>query len=159
MRQVTTTEVDGKAVFASPPAVEPERSHGFHIWRLGGHDSLPAPLPAAGLPPEVGRMFPPASGFRLYRTVIPPDSAARAAGAIEGLDELLEDDGFHRTDSVDVVWVLAGEVGLELDDGAVEWLSAGDLVVQNGTRHAWRNRGDEDATLGTVCFGAVRAEI
>jgi hypothetical protein len=156
MRQVTTSEVDGKAVFVAPAPREPERSRGLRIWRLGGHDSLPAPLPAAGLPAEVGAMFPPASGFRVYRTILPPEAGAEGDVGIEGLDDLYEDGDFHRTDSVDVVWVLAGEVGLELDDGAIEWLEAGDVVVQNGTRHAWRNRSGADAMLGSICFGAVR---
>jgi len=53
----------------------------------------------------------------------------------------------HTTDSVDYVLVLDGEVWLELDDGELTRLRAGDTVIQNGTRHAWRNQGTESVTL------------
>jgi mannose-6-phosphate isomerase-like protein (cupin superfamily) len=43
----------------------------------------------------------------------------------------------HRTRTVDYVVVLEGEIDLLLDDGDVR-LKAGDVVVQQGTNHAWR---------------------
>ena len=46
----------------------------------------------------------------------------------------------HRTASVDYGIVLQGEITLILDDSEVT-LSAGDIVVQRGTDHAWANRG------------------
>ena len=64
--------------------------------------------------------------------------------------------GMHTTDSVDYVVVLAGEVWLELDDGARTRLGPGDTVVQNGTRHAWRNLSAEPVTLAVVNVGAGR---
>ncbi|MCZ0954378.1 MAG: cupin domain-containing protein [Rhodospirillaceae bacterium] len=45
----------------------------------------------------------------------------------------------HRTNSIDYGIVLSGEVELELDDGAVETCRAGDVIVQRGTIHLWRN--------------------
>lgn len=48
--------------------------------------------------------------------------------------------GTHVTDTVDYAIVLGGEVWLELDDGAQHHLEAHDVVIQNGTRHAWRNK-------------------
>ena len=53
---------------------------------------------------------------------------------------------------------ISGEVVLELDDGAEVTLRPGDTVVQNGTRHAWRNRTSEPAVLVVVLVGAKRAE-
>ena len=53
--------------------------------------------------------------------------------------------------------VLCGRVVLELDDGASVELGPGDTVVQNGTRHAWRNPFDETATLFVVLIGATPA--
>ena len=43
---------------------------------------------------------------------------------------------------------------LELDDGAQVTLEPGDTVVQNGTRHAWRNPFDEPATFVVTLVGA-----
>jgi quercetin dioxygenase-like cupin family protein len=45
----------------------------------------------------------------------------------------------HRTVSIDYGVVLSGEVELELDDGRVERCEAGDVIVQRGTMHRWRN--------------------
>jgi len=46
---------------------------------------------------------------------------------------------FHRSSSIDYGIVLSGAVELELDDGAVASAQAGDIVVQRGTVHLWRN--------------------
>lgn len=45
----------------------------------------------------------------------------------------------HRTNSLDYGIVLSGEVELELDDGICTRLGAGDIAVQRGTIHLWRN--------------------
>ncbi len=45
----------------------------------------------------------------------------------------------HRTLSIDYAVVISGELELELDDGAVRRVGGGDVVVQRGTIHAWRN--------------------
>lgn len=61
--------------------------------------------------------------------------------------------GMHRTATVDYVLVLRGDIELELDDGTRVPLDAGDIVVQNGTNHGWRNVGDERAVLAAVMVG------
>ena len=45
----------------------------------------------------------------------------------------------HRTVSLDYGVVLEGEVELVLDSGATRLLKRGDIAVQRGTNHAWRN--------------------
>ena len=45
----------------------------------------------------------------------------------------------HRTSSIDYGIVLAGHVELEVDDGAKTLLGPGDIVIQRGTMHLWRN--------------------
>ena len=59
----------------------------------------------------------------------------------------------HRTRSVDYVTVLEGEIHLLLDDGEV-LLKAGDVVVQQGTNHAWINRGSATCRLAMVFLDA-----
>ena len=73
-----------------------------------------------------------------------------------GLAAYLEPDapGMHTTDTIDFEVVLDGEVSLELDDGVEVHLRPGDTVVQNGTRHAWRNHGDTTARLAVFLIGA-----
>ncbi|TIO18230.1 MAG: cupin domain-containing protein, partial [Mesorhizobium sp.] len=48
-----------------------------------------------------------------------------------------------------------GRLILELDDGRTVELNAGDTVVQQGTRHAWRNPGDQPATISVIMLGAT----
>lgn len=56
----------------------------------------------------------------------------------------------------DLEYVISGRVVLELDDGAQVELGPGDTVVQNGTRHAWRNPYDEPCRMVVVLVGATR---
>jgi quercetin dioxygenase-like cupin family protein len=50
----------------------------------------------------------------------------------------------HRTNSIDYGIVMSGHVELELDDGVKTLLGPGDIVVQRGTMHLWRNPSDTD---------------
>jgi quercetin dioxygenase-like cupin family protein len=59
----------------------------------------------------------------------------------------------HRTASIDFDIVLEGAVGLELN-GQEILLGPGDIVVQNGTRHRWHNRGPGVAKWAAVVTGA-----
>lgn len=45
----------------------------------------------------------------------------------------------HRTQSLDYGIVLQGEIEMILDSGEKRTLKAGDIAVQRGTKHAWRN--------------------
>lgn len=45
----------------------------------------------------------------------------------------------HRTVSLDYGVVLEGEVYLELDSGEKRLMRRGDISIQRGTNHAWRN--------------------
>jgi len=62
----------------------------------------------------------------------------------------------HTTDTIDCAVVISGECWLELDGEAETHLHAGDCVVQNGTRHAWRNRSDAPCVLFVTLLGAAR---
>jgi quercetin dioxygenase-like cupin family protein len=52
----------------------------------------------------------------------------------------------HRSYSIDYGIVLSGTLELELDGGDIVTLGAGDIVVQRGTNHLWRN-----PSADTVC--------
>jgi mannose-6-phosphate isomerase-like protein (cupin superfamily) len=77
---------------------------------------------------------------------------------IPGLAEATEAEhpGMHTTDTIDYGVVISGEIWLELDDGAEVHLEQGDCVVQNGTRHAWRNRSSEPCVMAFAMVGAKR---
>ncbi len=58
----------------------------------------------------------------------------------------------HKTNTVDYAVVYDGEMWLELDDGETLHLKRGDVVVQNGTRHAWRNKRNKGTQPVTMLF-------
>jgi quercetin dioxygenase-like cupin family protein len=55
----------------------------------------------------------------------------------------------HRTETIDYIVVLSGEIEMDMDDSTVK-LHAGDIMVQRGTNHAWANRSQEPARLAIV---------
>ena len=83
------------------------------------------------------------------------------ATALPGLAAHMEPEtpGMHTTATVDYEFVVSGRVVLELDDGATRELHAGDTVIQNGTRHAWRNPFDETALMVVVLIGADHRDL
>lgn len=50
----------------------------------------------------------------------------------------------HRTVSLDYGVVLEGEVELVLDSGETRLMRRGDVSVQRGTNHAWRNKSETE---------------
>ena len=50
----------------------------------------------------------------------------------------------HRTVSLDYGVVLEGSVDLILDEGEVRTMHRGDVSVQRGTIHAWKNRSETE---------------
>jgi mannose-6-phosphate isomerase-like protein (cupin superfamily) len=171
-RVVTGHTPDGKARVASDSTVDAITVAvlpGAEFYRLWGADQPPT-FPddgAAGLAPAY---FPPVGGFRFGLFTVAPHSVAMpedvdmqlAMAELEdklpGIAAHLEADhpGMHTTNTVDFEYVISGEVWLELDDGQEVQLRAGDTVVQNGTRHAWRNKSTEPCRMVTCLIGARR---
>ena len=108
-------------------------------------------------------------GTSLHFVTFPPDSffadpsfdggAARDEALIRlrGLANHFEreDPGMHKTNTVDYAVVYDGEIWLELDDSETLHLTRGDVVLQNGTRHAWRNKGTKLVTMLFFLNGAT----
>jgi hypothetical protein len=168
-RVVTGRSEGGKPSIISDG--EPPRSRTY-VHTPGFANSLVWTTTAAATPsgdPTAGlKSWVPGAGETIAMTVtFPPDSvyadpgldfAAAAAEQLEatpGLAELFEPDapGMHTTPTVDYGVVLDGEIVLDLDGGETTLLHAGDIVVQNGTRHAWRNPGTRAATVFFVLIG------
>ena len=60
----------------------------------------------------------------------------------------------HRTDSIDYIVVMSGEIDMELEDGAEVHLKAGDVMVQRGTVHNWINRGTQPCVMAVILVHA-----
>ena len=176
-RVVTGHDADGKAVIASDTEVDgfrPSLTPGSEFHRLWGGDEPPS-FPDHGVRARHDQYFPPIGGFRFGFFAVPPHNREpggppaarrprRRAGRVRGgacpdWPEHMEPDapGMHTTSTIDFEVVLEGEVWLELDDGVEVHLKPGDTVVQNGTRHAWRNHGETTARLAVFIVGAHHA--
>jgi len=59
----------------------------------------------------------------------------------------------HRTETVDYIVVIEGEIDMDMDDSTVK-LRAGDVMVQRGTNHAWANRSNARARVAFVLLDA-----
>ncbi|MGP4057805.1 cupin domain-containing protein [Mycobacterium sp. 4D054] len=176
-RVVTGHDASGKSVFVSDEKVAPRVPMllpGSEFTLLWGGNEAPR-FPDDGSMPQWHTYFPPVGGFRFSMFTLPPhatatgdpsqiDAEAALADAEQKLPGLLgymdpEDPGMHTTDTIDFEVVLEGTVILELDDGAEVTLQPGDTVVQNGTRHRWRNPGDTPARLALFVCGAHHADV
>ncbi len=171
-RVVTGHDASGKAVFVgdgAPPVAHDFASiPGFFqalVWA-----TQPQPAAAAEDPtPRVTTLHPEPGGTRMVVVSFPPDAVMAAPGFdpvaagrehlehTPGIADRMEPDnpGMHRTDTVDYVIVLEGEVWLELDDGKERHLKQHDIVIQNATRHAWRNKSKANATILAMLIGAA----
>jgi quercetin dioxygenase-like cupin family protein len=59
----------------------------------------------------------------------------------------------HRTESIDYVICLEGQIEMDMDDSTVT-MKSGDILIQRGTNHAWANRGKTRARLAFVLIDA-----
>jgi mannose-6-phosphate isomerase-like protein (cupin superfamily) len=99
--------------------------------------------------------FPPGSAFAdpsFNGEAAQKESLIRLPGLADHFEK--EDPAMHKTNTVDYSVVYDGEIWLELDDAETLHLKRGDVVVQNGTRHAWRNKGAKPVTMLFFLNGA-----
>lgn len=172
-RVVTGLDAAGKSIIAADGQAQNTHAMvsapGFAqaiLWSTAAVPALPVTADAAA---SVQNLHPDPGETRCLLLQLPPDSTLSgpdfdpAAFVQEGLThargifERMEpaSPGMHRTDSIDYVYVVEGEVWLEVDDGRETRLQAGDVVVQTGTRHAWRNKSRSPVKLFSVLVGAT----
>jgi hypothetical protein len=136
-----------------------------YVWTTDGAlEADPAQvdlaLPNSALPPARGSLvqivtFPPAAA-RAQHAADPQAVAQEYRARLPGLAETFESDGsqMHVTASIDYALLLDGELWLELDDSETVHLFAGDIVIQQATRHGWRNYSERPATIAFFMLGA-----
>ena len=169
-RVVTGHTTDGRATIVSDSNVAGTTVAlfpGFEQHTMWGADEAPT-FPDDGSIPNFTQYFPSTGGFRFTLVTFQPESTIefnnidREAGILEmeqiwpGLIAAQEPENprMHRSDTVDFEYVISGDIWLELDSGEEVHLTAGDSVVQNGTKHAWHNRSKEPCRMVVCLIGA-----
>ncbi|MGE0736118.1 MAG: cupin domain-containing protein [Alphaproteobacteria bacterium] len=168
-RVVTGHNAQGRSIFISdgpaPVVYSPPRNpnvsltdlwltHATPASNAGNADSTSAPL----------QLLPPKNGTVIRILELPPDKERdyshtkdyfRGMGAGAGvLDETgKRHPGMHRTNTVDYIVILSGEIWALMDDSEV-LLKAGDCLIQRGTNHAWSNRSDKPCRFVAVLIDA-----
>jgi hypothetical protein len=170
-RRIVTGNVNGRSVVQTDEQMEayqfksvPGYEHTL-IWINAGTPDLSKEQSLDRYPDTV---VPGPGGTSMHFVTFPPgavfadpsfDGAAAQEEALVRLRGLAdhfekEDPGMHKTNTVDYAVVYNGEIWLELDDSETRHMKRGDVVVQNGTRHAWRNRGTKPVTMLFFLNGA-----
>ncbi|SDG80250.1 Cupin domain-containing protein [Pseudomonas flavescens] len=169
-RIVTGHDEQGRSVFVedgqAPRANSFQDIPGYSISQVWA--TRPECAMSEDLTREGGSMIPGPGGTSLLVVHLPPDAvmaapldaqraAAEMSRAMPGLIDIFEPDdpAMHRSATLDYGLLLEGELWLELDDGEQRLLRPGDVVIQQGTRHAWRNRSQTVAKAVFFMVGAV----
>jgi quercetin dioxygenase-like cupin family protein len=109
------------------------------IW---SSDAMPVPVPLGAAEDMGARILgsaPPPNGTRFCVIDFPPGNPVAR----------------HRTETMDYVIVLEGEIDMYLDEEHAVHLAAGDILIQRATYHAWVNRGSQRARIAVVLVDAV----
>ena len=143
---VSRVESDGP-----PPQIvrHPSGTELTAVWTI---DEIPIAATASGDRDEYAFLSPP-QGIIFRRVEVPPD-AGRFVDDQGNPRKPAADEGMHQTPTIDLIQVLEGELWLLLPSGEEVHLLPGDLVVQRGTVHAWRNRTDRPTRYFAVMLSA-----
>ncbi len=161
-RIVTGHDERGKAVVFHDRAIAPrQRSPGGNsVTMLWVTDELPVDLSLTTDRAETKVGVPPPRNGSIFRIVEFPPASSEAPTVDHhqmllgmGIDPASQ--GFrrhhhtHRTQSLDYAIVLDGEIDMLLDDAEVH-MKAGDVLVQQGTNHAWVNNGKKTCRIAFI---------
>jgi mannose-6-phosphate isomerase-like protein (cupin superfamily) len=166
-RIVTGHDKDGKAIIISNSAnlfsqlVGGQGGPTFHeVWNTVETPALIHPQPDEKDETTL-TLAPPKNGTRIRIIDFPPEGEAirklTGADALEKFKAMRGEHAstaaadaphplMHKTETVDYGIVLEGEITLVLDRGETT-IKAGDIVIQNGTNHAWANRSDKNCRM------------
>ncbi|WP_193743747.1 cupin domain-containing protein [Flavobacterium sp. 83] len=62
----------------------------------------------------------------------------------------------HRTDSIDYGIIISGEIELELENNVSKRIGAGEIIIQRGTLHKWKNPSETE--ICRIVFVLIEAK-
>jgi mannose-6-phosphate isomerase-like protein (cupin superfamily) len=163
-RIVTGHDKDGKAValFDAPLTSKQRTPGGNASTLLWVTSESPPDVSGSADRAETKVGVPPPANGSIFRIVdFPPASAAGGHHAVDHRQVLIgmgidpDTQGYarhehtHRTRSIDYAIVMEGEIDMLLDDTEVH-VKAGDVLVQQGTNHAWVNNGTKPCRIAFI---------
>jgi quercetin dioxygenase-like cupin family protein len=143
-RFVTGHDADhvAKVIMQGPATNAKHPSAGTVSTLIWSSDRTPADIAVGEQIEDLGARIigtaPPANGTRFAVIDFPPGNQPR----------------MHRTETIDYVIVLEGEIEMDMDNSTVK-MKAGDVMVQRGTNHAWANRSNRRARVAFVLIDAA----
>jgi hypothetical protein len=177
-RALTGRDEAGKSVFKSfdvtPKVVEIDANPGLTFYELYRTEGMPRLTGLEADPMIEGTKAFPGPRGTIFRLISyspkrpegwkPPPGVTFESGLKEmsekvpGMGDHFERGapGMHTSDTIDYGVVVRGEMTLELDDGQKVHLRQCDCVVQNGTRHRWRNPLTEPCLMAFISIGGKR---
>ena len=135
-----------------------------NIWTM---DAVPASMESDVLDQGTFKLKPPKGGAIFRYLEIPPESTRRYEGFEDYFHQMdaggdlakgakKKHPAMHKTQTVDILVVLKGEIWLILDEEET-LCREGDFIVQRATNHAWSNRGDVPCSLALILVDAIAA--
>jgi quercetin dioxygenase-like cupin family protein len=130
-----------KVILEGPAANTKRPRDGVSSTLMWCSDQMPTDIAVGANVEDMGARIlgtaPPANGSRFIVMEFAPGIASE----------------MHRTETIDYIVMLSGEIEMDMDDSTVK-LRAGDIMVQRGTNHAWVNRSTAPARLAIVLLDA-----
>jgi len=163
---VTGHDASGRAVVVIDDqlsAVVLEKAGGLRLTELWTTSETPAQFSNEDRARRERRIEPDANGT-VFRVIEYPPDAQRlqslkpeehfaSMGAQAADAKSRRHPGMHKTKTLDYAIVLSGEIFAVLDEQEV-LLKAGDVLIQQGTNHAWSNRTNKPAVIAFVLIDA-----
>jgi quercetin dioxygenase-like cupin family protein len=137
---VTTHNTDGKAIFSKelPPEHHEMSIPIGTIQTLWSNHSFPMNL-STEADIEQYKQDRESKFFPGGKRICPENGTATCMISMEPGAETEAESVPHRTMTLDVIYILEGEIEIRLDSGEKRTAKAGDSIVQRGTMHKWVN--------------------
>jgi mannose-6-phosphate isomerase-like protein (cupin superfamily) len=171
-RVVTGHDETGKAVVlidGPSPYKNVRPGSGTAARLLWVTDTSPADMSGEADRAAVKIGIAPPAGGSVFRVVdFPPTTDAEIAKLpVDDMHKQISHDGpgaskyrppthpfMHRTRSIDYAIVMSGEIDMKLDEEEIH-LKEGDVLVQQGTNHAWINRSGKPCRIAFILIDAA----
>jgi mannose-6-phosphate isomerase-like protein (cupin superfamily) len=167
-RVVVGHDAAGKSIAVFDGDVVPKQrsSGGNAVANLWITDESPADVNKSGDRSQAKVGVPPPANGTIFRIVDFPPTPRSGAISHSDHEKILATMGIdpktqgytrhantHRTKSIDYAIVLDGEIDMLMDDTEIH-LKAGDVLIQQGTNHAWVNNSDKPCRIAFVLIDA-----